>query len=240
MKHYIIGDIHGEYQMLLALISKLPKDVRLIFVGDLINRGEQSQEVIAFVKEHAFAVVRGNHEEYLLKYGSLFLDQMESSHQSSSIWPYKAISSTLRSYGLLSEDSNKVIYNKAGIYQLKLDMAWIASLPFYWELGQPKGYLLPVVVTHGSIDKYWLFKDRFPDYFAYHALNNRYDPSPNAPIFNIYGHRSREEVVFGTNFVSLDTGCGKRSGGKLTAYCLESKELVAVKKSELMELEGVA
>jgi len=29
MNHYIIGDIHGEYQMLLALIEKLPKDAKL-------------------------------------------------------------------------------------------------------------------------------------------------------------------------------------------------------------------
>ncbi len=39
--HYIIGDIHAEYQTLLALVEKLPKDARLIFVGDLISRGSQ-------------------------------------------------------------------------------------------------------------------------------------------------------------------------------------------------------
>jgi len=37
--HYIIGDIHGEYQVLLKLIEKLPKDAKLIFVGDLIDKG---------------------------------------------------------------------------------------------------------------------------------------------------------------------------------------------------------
>ena len=42
-KHYIIGDVHGEYQTLLALVEKLPKDAKLIFVGDLIDRGLQSR-----------------------------------------------------------------------------------------------------------------------------------------------------------------------------------------------------
>ena len=45
-KHYIIGDIHGEYKILLKLIAKLPKDAKLIFVGDLIDRGLQSREII--------------------------------------------------------------------------------------------------------------------------------------------------------------------------------------------------
>ncbi len=238
MKHYIIGDIHGEYQMLEALVAKLPSKARLIFVGDLINRGSQSKEVVSFVKNHAFGVVRGNHEEYLLKYGTLLLEALELASRSkcSVIWPYKAISSTLRSYGLLMPHSNRVIPNLQGIKSLKADMAWMASLPLYLELGQPKGYPLPVVVSHGSIDKYWFFKDTFPDYFAYHVLNNRSDPSVSAPIFNIYGHESYDRVRCEKNFVSLDTGCGKDRQGKLSAYCLETKEVVDVKKSEIQEV----
>jgi serine/threonine protein phosphatase 1 len=232
MKHYIIGDIHGEYQMLLSLVSKLPKDSKLIFVGDMINRGFESKEVVEFVRKNAFYVVRGNHEEYLLKYGSLFFEHMKGKKDNNSpIWVYKAISSTLRSYGILSKDSSKIIFNKEGIKRLKDDMNWIAKLPLYLELGYRKGYNLPVVVTHGSVDKYWLFKDTFPEYFEYHVLNNRNRPSRNAPIFNIYGHKSNSEVVIGSNFVSLDTGCGKKENGKLSAYCLESKEVISVQKT---------
>jgi serine/threonine protein phosphatase 1 len=232
MKHYIIGDIHGEYQLLLNLISKLPNDAKLIFVGDLINRGKESKEVIDFVKNYAFGTVRGNHEEYLLKYGTLFMELINQSKIGTPIWTYRAISSTLRSYGLLSCHSNKIIYNKESIKKLKDDMNWIASLPLYLELGQPKNYILPVVVTHGSVGKYWLFKDKFPDYFAYYALNNRNIPSSCSPIFNIYGHKSRNEVLIGENFVSLDTGCGKREYGKLSAYCLETKEVISVSKTK--------
>jgi len=42
-KHYIIGDVHGEYQTFLALVEKLPKDAKLVFAGDLIDRGSQSK-----------------------------------------------------------------------------------------------------------------------------------------------------------------------------------------------------
>jgi len=46
-KHYIIGDIHAEYKTLLALVEKLSKDAKLIFVGDLISRGSQGKEVVS-------------------------------------------------------------------------------------------------------------------------------------------------------------------------------------------------
>jgi len=127
----------------------------------------------------------------------------------------------------------RVIYNREAIKKLKDDMAWMAKLPFCFEMGYIKGYSLPVVITHGSIDRYWLFKDSDPDYFAFHAINNRYDPSPNAPIFNIYGHKPRDEVYFGSNFVSLDTGCGRGGDRKLSAYCVETQDIFEVSKWEL-------
>jgi len=55
---YIIGDIHGEYQKLLTLVEKLPKDAKLIFVGDLIDRGLQSREVVAYLRKSNHQVIR--------------------------------------------------------------------------------------------------------------------------------------------------------------------------------------
>jgi hypothetical protein len=108
-KHYIIGDIHAAYKTLLALVDKLPKDARLVFVGDLLSRGSQGKEVIAFVRENAFCCIRGNHEEYFLKFGSLFLEGVKNQKENSSpIWACKSISSTLRSYGLLEKESTRI------------------------------------------------------------------------------------------------------------------------------------
>jgi len=232
-KHYIIGDVHAEYKTLIALVDKLPKDARLIFVGDLISRGSQGKEVIEFVRNNAFCCIKGNHEEYLLKFGSLFLEEVKNQKENSSlIWAYTSLSSTLCSYGFLSKNSNKITLNNRWVEEMKNDMEWIGKLPLYFEFGQIKGYPLPVVVTHAPLDKYWLFKDSHPDYFAFFAMNNRYKPSASAPIFNIHGHIPRDEVVIGKNFVSLDTGCGRGKDKKLSAYCVETKEIVSVNIEE--------
>jgi len=228
-KHYVIGDIHGEYQTLLALVEKLPKEAKLIFVGDYISRGKESKEVIEFVKKHAFCAIKGNHEEYLLKFGSLFLEIVENPiKKSSPVWVCKMLHTTLRSFGVLNQENCQILNNEEGIKELKEAMRWVESLPLYYEFGYMKGYPLPVVVTHAGVEKYWLFKDRDPDYFAFHAMNNRYNPSSMSPIFNIFGHVPREKVIFGENFISLDTGCGRGVDRKLSAYCVENKEVISV------------
>lgn len=228
-KHYVIGDIHGEYQTLLTLVAKLPKEAKLIFVGDYISRGKESKEVIAFVKEHAFCAVKGNHEEYLLKFGSLFLEIVENPIENSSpVWVCSMFRTSLRSFGLLEKNSFQIIKNEEGIKALKDAMQWAKTLPIYYEFGYLKNYSLPVVVTHAPVEKYWFVKDIDPNYFAFHAMNNRYEPSGISPIFNIFGHIPRDEVIVGKNFVSLDTGCGRGADRKLSAYCVETQEVISV------------
>ncbi len=68
-----IGDIHGCKKTLESLIAKiqLTKDDELIFLGDYINRGEDSGGVIALITQwqtQGFTIrtLRGNHEQMLL------------------------------------------------------------------------------------------------------------------------------------------------------------------------------
>ncbi|AKF25467.1 hypothetical protein YH65_08835 [Sulfurovum lithotrophicum] len=51
MRTYIIGDVHGHYDTLCTLVDRLPKNARLVFVGDLIDRGPKSRDVVRFVHE---------------------------------------------------------------------------------------------------------------------------------------------------------------------------------------------
>lgn len=75
-QHYVIGDVHGEYQALLTLVKKLPKDAKLIFVGDLIDRGVQSREVVKFVRKKNHQIVMGNHEVFMIHYGGKVVESL--------------------------------------------------------------------------------------------------------------------------------------------------------------------
>jgi len=71
MAHYVIGDVQGCYDELVSLCKKIKfnkKKDKLIFAGDLVNRGPKSLEVINFCLENRKSIkaVLGNHDFYLL------------------------------------------------------------------------------------------------------------------------------------------------------------------------------
>lgn len=63
----VIGDVHGKYDLLMKLVDKLPKDSELCFIGDLIDRGPDSKQVVDFVKDNNHRCVRGNHEDMMIR-----------------------------------------------------------------------------------------------------------------------------------------------------------------------------
>ena len=89
---FAVGDIHGCYEEIRLLVSHLkekhgagPEDL-FIFMGDYIDRGERSKDVISFMLEvkrewpHT-VFIKGNHEDMLLDYlglggesGEVYLD----------------------------------------------------------------------------------------------------------------------------------------------------------------------
>ncbi len=79
MKTYAISDIHGCYKTLLTLLDKiaLTKEDKVYFLGDYIDRGIQSKEIVDFLidlKKQGYDIVtlKGNHEDMLDD--SVFLD----------------------------------------------------------------------------------------------------------------------------------------------------------------------
>ena len=101
MSDFVIGDIHGCSKTTKKLVEDVlsPSDSdRLIFVGDYIDRGHSSKEVIDYIldlkKNAPFEVItlRGNHEQMLI-------NAMENPDDLS-LWLMNRGDTTLASYGL--------------------------------------------------------------------------------------------------------------------------------------------
>ena len=97
MSTYAIGDIHGNLTSLNLLIDEVQftKEDTVVFLGDYIDRGEQSKEVldriIALRKETNVVTVRGNHE--------IMMMASRTSDDSFNFWQGYGGFETLLSYG---------------------------------------------------------------------------------------------------------------------------------------------
>lgn len=70
---FVIGDIHGQFDLLKSLLTKWNIDnQKLIFLGDYIDHGYQSHEVILLVQElcenYGATALSGNHEDNFLQW----------------------------------------------------------------------------------------------------------------------------------------------------------------------------
>ncbi|GAA5235674.1 serine/threonine protein phosphatase [Verticiella sediminum] len=66
-----VGDIHGHFSALRTELERIgfdPKRDRLFSVGDLVDRGPESAQVLTWLERPWLHAVRGNHEDMALRY----------------------------------------------------------------------------------------------------------------------------------------------------------------------------
>src|SRR5947209_1203788 len=77
MKTYIIGDVHGRRAQLTQLLELIPRAAErdtLVFLGDLVDRGDEIPGVVADVlalrqaQPDRVLCLRGNHEQMFLDF----------------------------------------------------------------------------------------------------------------------------------------------------------------------------
>lgn len=69
-RDFVVGDIHGCFGMLKEKLLEISFDSskdRLFSVGDLVDRGEQSEQCVKWLNKPWFHAVRGNHEQMAIE-----------------------------------------------------------------------------------------------------------------------------------------------------------------------------
>jgi hypothetical protein len=202
----VVGDIHGCYEELLALVRNvgLKESDRLVAVGDLVTKGPQSREVLElFMKDARFTSVLGNHDRALLEYWKGLRKKKELKPSQ------KRCAKEL--------DDERDVYT-----------AFLASLPPYVDLGTH------VVVHAGLRPGSRLEWQALDDLTALRTLGLDRESREGTPWYEVYdgaatalfGHWPSPEPRRGPRAIGLDTGCVY--GHKLTAYVVETGEFHSV------------
>lgn len=214
----IIGDVHGCYKTLLAMVEQFPDDEKIIMVGDLIDRGPSSEEVVQWAIDNKDRVrsVQGNHENMLLRslggewgYLNMFLRNGGTS--------------TFQSYRTEEQNKNPNDYSFDIFPQEHID--YFKSMPLFIEedglFVSHSSYCCQIPweeARSGEGDNYSLQWNRTPA-----------SPLPNGK-FHVFGHTIGSEPTVTPHFASIDTGVfwlrGKDEGnGRLTAIQFPSKKI---------------
>lgn len=127
---YAISDIHGCYKELLELLHKLTitPETLIIFMGDYVDRGPQSKEVIDLIislrEQCCVVTLKGNHEDMM--YEAL----VNNSDRDVKMWMTNGGYQTLLSYG----DIETVLADIRELPEtLKKHLNFIKTLELYYE-----------------------------------------------------------------------------------------------------------
>ncbi len=219
----VIGDIHGRMDLLTRMLDQLAAHpqagrLRVVLVGDLIDRGPASLQVLARVHalERApdpFAAViclMGNHERMLL---DMLADPLGAGPR----WLAAGGAASVDSFGLtLPHARGRQADGPAPLVQLAQDLsdrlgplrAWLAELPLFWH---EKG----VFVSHAGADARHSLTAQ-PREGLLWGRQTGTQPHPEALV--IHGHVIVPEARLQAGHINVDTGAWR--SGCLSAVVL--------------------
>ncbi len=192
-----IGDIHGEAEKLDMLLNKIKpkKNDTLVFLGDYIDRGKNSKQVVERLINLSYTAncifLKGNHEALLLKF------LKTKSETDVCTWLINGGKETLDSYGDI-------------ISMMELHGDFFKKLiPYYLT----EKYLF----VHAGINPDKPLKEQTEDDLLW-IRDEFIDKKHNLKQKIIFGHTAYYEPYVLDDKIGIDTGCGKEEGAFLTAF----------------------
>lgn len=203
----VIGDIHGRFDLLCSLVDALPQDFGIICVGDLVDRGEQSREVLDYVMQSdRVTSLMGNHEQLMLNF-------LRSPETDGRRWLRNGGLQTLASFGVsgVTDSSGAEALTRARdtLYEaMGEDMVtWLARLDCIAWSGN-------VAVVHAGADPNTPLEDHAPDTFIWGHPEFQKTPRTDG-FWIVHGHTIVDSPKMRDGRISIDTGA--YATGQLTA-----------------------
>jgi serine/threonine protein phosphatase 1 len=206
---FVIGDVHGCYERLGILLKKVhPKeDDVLLFLGDYIDRGENSKKVvdkvISLESQYNTITLLGNHEKMLL-------DVLQKK-LSIDIWLFNGGGATLLSYNIKTYNVSPNLFPPEHIQFFK-------NLALYYETDK-------YIFVHAGLKPNIALKEQSIDDLVWIRDEFIYSDCDFGKIV-IFGHTPLAEPLFMKNKIGIDTGAVY--GGKLTCLVLPEQQIVQV------------
>ena len=133
---YLFGDIHGQFSDLVRFLemTSLPPNVKLLFLGDYVDRGDNSIEVIVLLfclkikyPKHVY-LIRGNHECSKLNEAYGFFDECEERYGKDGRYVWKLINDALHELSISVLINEKIFCTHGGISPDLHELSEINSL----------------------------------------------------------------------------------------------------------------
>lgn len=221
---YGVGDIHGRLDLLEQLLDKIHDDlarrparkVLLIFVGDLIDRGPNSAEVVERLRTYERAGVRtvfllGNHEEVLLRVMGGEADLITK-------WRWFGGTECLQSYGV---DTS----NLAGMTEEEALALVRSAIPKehveFFESFDDSCRFGDYLFVHAGIRPGVEFDQQRQSDLRWIREPFLFDETDHGFVV-VHGHTIRPEVEVRPNRIGIDTGAFRT--GVLTALAIEGQD----------------
>lgn len=210
---FAIGDIHGCAAELRLLLNKLPitPHSTVVFLGDYIDRGHQSREVIDTILElrHHCQVVTlmGNHEAVFLEY------LRDPASEVAGMFIYNGGSATLASYS--DRQGNVSMPKEHRDFFLNLDLYWRWENYMFVHAGVPDIPYVDFERVGYHEDLLWRRSTGEPRQHAW-------------PFCVVHGHTPQRRVTVSDEDINLDTGCVYNR--ILTAMEFPSRQVYSVRR----------
>jgi serine/threonine protein phosphatase 1 len=225
---YAIGDVHGRFDLLSALMGRISADAKerparrtkLLFVGDLIDRGPDSAQVVDHLQTMSrvsrnLIVLKGNHEEVMVQ-------SLRGDLETFTAWLTFGGREALMSWGVSEKDLSLPIerVRELAVAAVPIQtLSWMATLPFSYRSGD-------FLFVHAGIRPGVPLRDQDPGDYLW-IRDEFIESEAMHPAVIVHGHTICEHgPEIRRNRIGLDTGAYRT--GRLSAVAFEGSRQWAI------------